>query len=123
MVLALSAGLGLAVGSLAQVPTALTPAPHAAALPSAPPLATATKPVQPAAPRLPVQANGARLAPGTPIPPAELEAFVDGVVLQTMTTRHIAGVAVSVVQNGQVVLDKGYGFARPGRAVDPNTTL
>ena len=40
-----------------------------------------------------------------------------------MDRHHIAGVTVSVVQNGQVVLEKGYGFAAPGRAVDPNTTL
>jgi len=68
---------------------------------------------------------GARLAPGTPIPPAELEAFVDGVVRQAMASDHIAGVAVSVVQNGQVVLKKGYGYDRqsPVRAVDPDQTL
>jgi CubicO group peptidase (beta-lactamase class C family) len=142
MVLALSAGVGLAAESLAQVPPALSakphpaaaPAPHAAALsPTHPPAAAKPKPVaaatakpaQPVAapPPAPVQANGARLAPGTPMPPAELEAFVDGVVRQAMTAHHIAGVAVSVVQNGQVVLDKGYGFAGTGRAVDPNTTL
>ncbi|HEY3890213.1 MAG TPA: serine hydrolase domain-containing protein, partial [Caulobacteraceae bacterium] len=104
-------------------------APLAAAKPLAPAKAklavqAAVKPAQaaPAAP-LPAQVSGARLAPGTPIPPAELEAFVDGVVRQAMASRHIAGVAVSVVQGGQVVLDKGYGFAGPGRPVDPNTTL
>src|ERR1700722_8456139 len=141
MVLALAAGAGLAANGLAQVPTALAPKPHPAAASSAAPLAAAhplstpapakpkvpvqvqaaAKPVQSVP--LPVQASGARLAPGTPIPPAALEAFVDGVVRQAMTSRHIAGAAVSVVQNGQVVMDKGYGFAVPGRAVDPNTTL
>ncbi len=40
-----------------------------------------------------------------------------------MTTNHIAGAAVSVVQDGQVVLKKGYGFAAPGRPVDPDGTL
>jgi CubicO group peptidase (beta-lactamase class C family) len=63
------------------------------------------------------------LQPGSPIPPAELEAFVDGVVREAMATGHIAGAAVSVVQNGQVVLKKGYGFAAPGRPVDPDNTL
>ncbi len=67
--------------------------------------------------------NGARLAPGAPIPPAELEAFVDGAVRQAMTTDHVAGVEVAVVQGGQVVLKKGYGFAGPGRRVDPDNTL
>ncbi|MDR3512934.1 MAG: serine hydrolase, partial [Caulobacteraceae bacterium] len=66
---------------------------------------------------------GARLAATTPIPPAELEALVDGVVRQSMARDHIAGVEVAVVQTGQVVLKKGYGFAAPGRLVDPDATL
>ena len=42
-----------------------------------------------------------------------------------MAREHIAGATVSVVQNGQVVLKKGYGFAslKPQRAVDPDKTL
>ena len=42
-----------------------------------------------------------------------------------MAQDHIAGVAVSVVQNGQVVLKKGYGYDRqaPVRPVDPDRTL
>jgi CubicO group peptidase (beta-lactamase class C family) len=69
--------------------------------------------------------SGARLAVGEPLPPAELEAFVDGVVRDAMDREHIAGAAVSVVQNGQVVLKKGYGFAnlQPRRPVDPDRTL
>jgi CubicO group peptidase (beta-lactamase class C family) len=68
---------------------------------------------------------GARLQAGQPIPPAELEAFVDGAVRQAMARQHIAGVTVSVVQNGQVLLKKGYGFASlaPQRAVNPDRTL
>lgn len=75
----------------------------------------------PTAPR----ATGARLAPGEALPPAELEAFVDGVVKDAMAREHIAGVTVAVVQNGQVVLKKGYGFAslKPERRVDPDKTL
>jgi CubicO group peptidase (beta-lactamase class C family) len=49
--------------------------------------------------------------------------LVDGLVRASMARDHIAGVAVSVVQNGQVVLKKGYGFAGPGRPVDPDQTL
>ena len=66
-----------------------------------------------------------RLAPGQAIPPAELEAFVDGVAAEAMARNHIAGAAVTVVQNGQVVLKKGYGADRlsPARAVDPDRTL
>ncbi|PIB96590.1 serine hydrolase [Caulobacter sp. X] len=60
-----------------------------------------------------------------PLPRPELEAFVDGVVQRAMTRDHIAGVTISVVQNGQVVLKKGYGFANLGqrRPVDPDKTL
>ncbi len=74
---------------------------------------------------LPVTPTGARLAPGEAIPPAELEAFVDGAVRSAMASDHIAGVTVSVVQNGQVILKKGYGFASvsPARKVDPDQTL
>lgn len=79
----------------------------------------------PALAGLPVTAAGARLAADEPLPQAELEAFVDGVVKDAMAREHIAGVTVSVVQNGQVVLKKGYGFARltPQRPVDPDRTL
>jgi CubicO group peptidase (beta-lactamase class C family) len=70
----------------------------------------------------------AALAPApavAPMAPAELEAFVDGVVREAMVRDHVAGVTVSIVQNGQVVLKKGYGFDRlsPGRAVDPDRSL
>jgi CubicO group peptidase (beta-lactamase class C family) len=40
-----------------------------------------------------------------------------------MAREHIAGVAVSIVQNGQIALKKGYGFAGPNRPVDPDRTL
>jgi len=65
------------------------------------------------------------LAPSQPIPPAQLEAFIDGVVAQAMAADHIAGVTVSVVQDGQVTLKKGYGFAdlTPYRPVDADRTL
>ncbi|MEO8813217.1 MAG: serine hydrolase domain-containing protein, partial [Caulobacteraceae bacterium] len=70
-------------------------------------------------------ATADRLPPDRPIPPLELETFVDGVVSQAMTDDHIAGVTVSIVQDGQVVMKKGYGFAalRPWRPVDPDKTL
>ena len=60
-----------------------------------------------------------------PLPAADLEAFVDGVVRNSMAADHIAGVTVAVVQNGQVVLKKGYGVAslNGGGRVDPDRTL
>lgn len=86
--------------------------------PPAPPSAVAAATVAPAAP--------APVAGVVPLPPAELEAFVDGVVRDAMAADRIPGVAVSVVQNGQVVLKKGYGFSRLEPrpvAVDPDRTL
>ncbi len=73
----------------------------------------------------PAMPSGARLSAGQPIPAAELEAFVDGVAAEAMAKDHIAGAAVTVVQNGQVVFKKGYGIDRlsPARAVDPDRTL
>jgi CubicO group peptidase (beta-lactamase class C family) len=120
----------------AAAPKAVAPKPAAAARPATPrpaARAAAARPAAPApsatlsayAPALPVQPGGARLAPGEPLPRAELEAFVDGVVRDAMAQDHIAGVAVSVVQNGQVAFKKGYGFASlsPARRVDPDRTL
>lgn len=96
-----------------------------ASVSSAPAAAAPSTTIAPAVTALPVTPSGARLAPGEALPPAELEAFIDGVVRQAMVREHIAGVTVSVVQNGQVVLKKGYGFASlsPARKVDPDTTL
>lgn len=67
----------------------------------------------------------ARVAGVAPLPPAELEAFVDGLMRRSMTEDHIAGATIAVVQNGQVVLKKGYGVAslKERRAVDPDKTL
>lgn len=94
-------------------------------LPAAHGMAQAPAETPPAAASAAQARPGARLPPGAPIPPAELEAFVDGVVRDAMSADHIAGVTVSVVQNGQVALKKGYGFARraPARPVDPDRTL
>ncbi|HXA39692.1 MAG TPA: serine hydrolase domain-containing protein [Phenylobacterium sp.] len=93
-------------------------APATPALP--PPLQPQPQP-QPAARAVPT----GRLAAGQAIPPAELEAFADGLLKDAMAREHIAGATVSVVQNGQVILKKGYGFAslNPQRAVDPDRAL
>ncbi|MES2342461.1 MAG: serine hydrolase domain-containing protein [Pseudomonadota bacterium] len=104
-------------------PTA-RPATRIAARPATP-ATPAVASLTPIAPALPLTASGARLAPGESLPPAELEAYVDGVVKDAMDREHIAGATVAVIQNGQVVLKKGYGFASlsPARKVDPDTTL
>jgi CubicO group peptidase (beta-lactamase class C family) len=73
----------------------------------------------------PARRGGPRLQPGKPILPSELEAFVDAAVRIGMDEANVAGVAVSIVQDGRIVLNKGYGFASldPVRPVDPDTTL
>lgn len=90
-------------------------------------MAQAPVTARPAAIAAPVTspASGARLSPGEAMAPAELEAFVDGVVRQAMADQHIAGATVAIVQHGQVALKKGYGFANlaPYRPADPDRTL
>jgi CubicO group peptidase (beta-lactamase class C family) len=97
------------------------PAPVATAAPAAsiaPPTTTAADAVAPTP--SPVLAS-----PAAPLPVADLEAYVDGVVRDRMAREHIAGVTIAVVQNGQVVLKKGYGVAslKDARKVDPDKTL
>lgn len=57
--------------------------------------------------------------------PAELEAFLDGVILSQMDANHVPGVVVSVVKDGELFLAKGYGYADldQGVPVDPERTL
>lgn len=120
--------LGLSTATTAQEPA-----------PSAPPV---TAPIV-TPPRAPVVSRpaAARILPGVaapapvapvapvagvvPLPPAELEAFVDGMIRDAMSSDRIPGVTISVVQNGQTILKKGYGFAslNPARPVDPDRTL
>jgi CubicO group peptidase (beta-lactamase class C family) len=135
-----AASTGPAVNPRGPIPyTALRPKPPAKPRPAASTTSatatgtTATTPgakpaaatLTTAAPAAPAAPSGARLNAGQALPPAELEAFVDGVVKDAMDREHIAGVTVSIVQNGQVVLKKGYGFASltPARRVDPDKTL
>ncbi len=68
---------------------------------------------------------GAMLTPNQGLPPFALQNFVDGYVRNAMQANHIAGAVVIVVQNGQIVMKKGYGLAQlnPARAVNPDQTL
>lgn len=56
---------------------------------------------------------------------AELESFLDGLLAQEMAGHHIAGAAVAVVRDGQLLLAKGYGHAdlERGIRVDPTETV
>jgi CubicO group peptidase (beta-lactamase class C family) len=56
---------------------------------------------------------------------AELEAFLDGLLARQLAENHIAGAAVAIVKDGQLLLAKGYGYAdvENGIPVDPEQTL
>ena len=60
-----------------------------------------------------------------PTDAAELEAFMDGVMMAHLRDKRIAGATVAVVRDGGVLLTKGYGFAdvRGRVPVDPDSTL
>ncbi|MBE2201363.1 MAG: beta-lactamase family protein [Anaerolinea sp.] len=60
-----------------------------------------------------------------PTDPAELEAFMDGLLAAQMTANHIPGAVVVVVKDGDVLFAKGYGYAdlETLTPVDPQTTL
>ncbi|GHC08741.1 serine hydrolase domain-containing protein [Thermomonas carbonis] len=89
-----------------------------------PALAQAPAPVAPATP-IPVA------APATPVPPADklnaadLEAWLDGLVPYVLEQADVAGSVVVVVKDGQVLLEKGYGYAdlAAKTPVDPQGTL
>jgi CubicO group peptidase (beta-lactamase class C family) len=112
----------------AGAPLPKAPIPYSKIAPKAAPArSAASAPATPPAPPVAAARSvpGARLSPGQAVTPVELEAFVDGWMTDAMRREHIAGATVSVVQNGQVVLKKGYGFSNlnPRRAVDPDRTL
>jgi len=63
--------------------------------------------------------------PAGPIDPEELEAFLDDLLAAEMAERHIPGAMVAVVEDGSVLLAKGYGYADLDEQlpVDPERTL
>jgi CubicO group peptidase (beta-lactamase class C family) len=67
----------------------------------------------------------AATSPGGPTDPAELEAFMDGLMTAHLTEKGIAGATVAVVGHDELLLLKGYGFADVAARtpVDPERTL
>jgi CubicO group peptidase (beta-lactamase class C family) len=57
--------------------------------------------------------------------PIELGAFIDGIMADQMSVNHIPGAIVSVVEDGHLVFEKGYGFSDYENQVpvDPQRTL
>lgn len=76
---------------------------------------------------LPVSAHAAqRSSTSAPLGnPQELETFLDGVMSKQLTDDHIPGATVSIVKDGHVLLDKGYGYAdiQQGKKVQADSTL
>jgi CubicO group peptidase (beta-lactamase class C family) len=56
---------------------------------------------------------------------ADLEAFLDGFVPYALKSADIAGLTLAVVKDGQILFEKGYGYAdvKTKRAMDPGLTL
>lgn len=88
-------------------------------------------PTNPLAPAVPKQAD-ATGAPQPPAPPGrrdltaeDLNAWLDGYMPGALTTGDIAGAVVVVVQGGQVLTQRGYGYSNVERRtpVDPERTL
>src|SRR5207302_11507019 len=71
----------------------------------------------------PVQMSPARSAP--PLNRADLEAWLDGLVPYALQQGDIAGLVVSVVKDGQLLLEKGYGYAdvTTKTLMDPERTV
>jgi CubicO group peptidase (beta-lactamase class C family) len=76
----------------------------------------------------PVYAAPAASVTPAPLPqmdPAEVEPFFDGLLAAQMEIHRIPGAVVAVVQNGEVILAKGYGYAdlESRTLVTPDHTL
>jgi CubicO group peptidase (beta-lactamase class C family) len=89
--------------------------------------AQAQVPVAPVAP--PAQTQHAEAKTSIPVQHAleasDLESFFDGIVPLQLERSDVAGASVLVMQNGQVLLQKGYGYAdlKTRKPVDPAATI
>src|SRR4029450_6688999 len=72
-----------------------------------------------------LQAQSDSLPRRGPANPAEIEAFVDGMMLVQRRTGHAAGATVAVVRDGKLLFEKGYGYADVVKRtpVNPEQTL
>ncbi len=81
----------------------------------------------PVGPSVPSQrADGKTAVPGQhALEASDLESFFDGIVPLQLERSDIAGASVMVMQNGQVLLSKGYGYAdlKSRKPVDPAATI
>jgi CubicO group peptidase (beta-lactamase class C family) len=89
-----------------------------------------TFPTLPTAPAQPVatSANGpvpANPATGHELTGADLESFFDGIFPMQLERNDVAGASVLVMKDGNILLQKGYGYAdlKTKRPVDPSATI
>ncbi|MFH5884119.1 serine hydrolase domain-containing protein [Halalkalibaculum sp. DA3122] len=69
--------------------------------------------------------SGPSFGQPVPVDSVDLHAFLDGTIQSYMEEQQIAGATLAVIQNGQPLMLKGYGYAdrRNQVPVDPNQTL
>ena len=82
-------------------------------------------PRMPPAPAASAPGGGAGAATGRALDATDLSAWLDGRVPYALKSGEIAGMVISVVKDGKVLLQKGYGLADVAAAVpmDPATSL
>jgi CubicO group peptidase (beta-lactamase class C family) len=79
----------------------------------------------PSPPPAQVPAVAPETSPGPEFTKADFETFLDALIPSQLRTRNIAGAVVSVVKDGQVLFQKGYGYAdfEAKKPVLPDQTL
>jgi len=97
-------------------------------LPAQAPTSPATPPAAPAAQPQPAAAPApAAAVPGQahPLTPDDLQAFFDGIFPLQLERGDIAGATVLVMKDGNVLFEKGYGYAdfKSKKPVDPANTM
>jgi CubicO group peptidase (beta-lactamase class C family) len=79
----------------------------------------------PSAPPAPIPAVAPQPSPAPELTKADFETFLDALIPSQLRNRNIAGAVVSVVKDGQVLFQKGYGYAdlEAKKPVLPDQTL
>jgi len=87
-------------------------------------LAVATAAMAAPAPQSAAVTNASTAAPHV-LTEADLEAYLDGLIPDSLARTGIAGAVVAVVKDGQVLFEKGYGYADVAarKPIDPKATM